>query len=46
MRTGGWLMLLFSWGVILALLIYSFVRILGEKEKAADSGDDMSKKIQ
>jgi len=33
MNIGGWIMLLFSWGVILTLLIYSFVKILREKEK-------------
>jgi hypothetical protein len=35
MTTGGWIMLLFSWGVIITLLIFSFVRILGEKEKGS-----------
>jgi hypothetical protein len=33
MRFGGWIMLLFSWGVILTLLIYSYFKILREKEK-------------
>lgn len=32
MTPGGWVLLIFSWGLILALAGFCFIKVLGKKE--------------
>ncbi len=32
MTPGGWALLIFSWGLILALAVFCFAKVLGKKE--------------
>ena len=40
MNYGGWLVLIFTWGIILFLFAYSFVKILREENAAPGKKPD------
>ena len=40
MNTGGWMMLIGSWAIILALNAYCFYRLLTEKPAKSITGED------
>jgi hypothetical protein len=40
MTTGGWVMLILSWGFILGLTAFCFGRVLASKADGKDSGDN------
>lgn len=48
MTTGGWIFLILSWGVILSLLVYCYMRIVLDKDnrkKAEDQEADLYPKV-
>ena len=36
MTAGGWILLVLSWGLIIALNVFCFVKVLGKKETDHD----------
>ena len=32
MKTGGWIFLIFSWGIILWLTVFCFIKVFSKKE--------------
>ena len=43
MKYGGWLVLIVTWGIILFLFAFSFVKILREEDTAPDKDADENK---